>query len=134
MITYPQEFIDRVEIEYENWPEVVLLARENKYLLGHFLAEGSSMRISPEEIVGFLDNGDLESIRFAAESAVRRRKIHADWLRIMVSGISLVKDKSASRIPKSSKQIPLSNSISFTSKRFISSKPPEDPLRLVAYG
>jgi hypothetical protein len=134
MITYPQEFINRVETEYENWPEVVLLARENKYLLGHFLAEGSSMRMSPEEIVGFLDNGDLESIRFAAESAVRRRKIHADWLRIMVTGISLVKDKSASRIPRSVKQSASSNSISPSSQRFLSSKPPEDPLRLVAYG
>jgi hypothetical protein len=104
MIKYPQEFIDRVEIEYENWPEVVLLAREHKYLLGHFLAEGSSMRASPEEIVGFLDCGDLESIRLAAESAVRRRKIHADWLRIMVSGISSAKNKNVFHMHRPSKQ------------------------------
>ncbi|MFA5203041.1 MAG: hypothetical protein WC708_01435 [Lentisphaeria bacterium] len=134
MITYPQEFIERVETEYKNWPEVVLLARENKYLLGHFLAEGSSMRISPEEIVGFLDNGDLESIRSAAESAVRRRKIHADWLRIMVNGISLVKDKNASRIPRLLKQSVSSNSVFPSAQRFLGSKLPEDPLRLVAYG
>ena len=97
MFSYPREFVERVEQEYADWPEIVELARQGKYTLGRFLQEGAIMRISPEEIVAALESGNCTAVRHEAEAAVRRRNLHADWIRNMIDEIKSARAKKSSR-------------------------------------
>lgn len=87
MSLYPEEFVRRVESEYEGWPEIIALARDSKYVLGKFLAEGASQQMSPEEIVLAFNSGRTDAVLEDARSAIRRRELHRDWLRMMIKKV-----------------------------------------------
>lgn len=95
-MSYPEEFVARVEREYADWPEVVELARGNKYLLGRLLMEGASQQMSPEDVVRAFESGRPDSVLENALSAIRRRALHRDWLRMMVQKVESIGEDSPS--------------------------------------
>lgn len=96
MLTYPPEFVRAVEEEYRERPDVVFLARENRYILGRILAEGASMRMTPEEVASKIRDGDSASVLDDASAAIRRRHLHTEWMRIVLREISCVRESTYS--------------------------------------
>ena len=85
---YPSEFVDRVSAEYADRPDVRAAAEGGMYALGIHLARWSAMTMSPEDIVSAIDSGDCGHVREEAERAVRRRRLHAEWMRIILRSLS----------------------------------------------
>lgn len=93
MLTYPDEFVAMVEEEYGDRPDVLSLARGNRYVLGRALADGAVLRMSPEEVVLALEHGDQSYVMAEASAAVRRKRLHAEWMRIVLREISCVRER-----------------------------------------
>lgn len=87
-LQYSEELISRVVTEYGEWPEVHELAREGKFILGMFLARGASQQMSPEDIVDAFERGDAEAVLENARAAMRRKKLHVDWMKAVLSKMS----------------------------------------------
>lgn len=87
-MSYPIDFVDKVCSEYAEDREVLVAAADGKYGLGVHLARGAAMMMSPEDIIFSIVSGDCDSVREDAERAVRRRGIHAEWMRIVLRSIS----------------------------------------------
>lgn len=97
---YPKEFVEKVRAEFVDAPDVSDAAEEGRYCLGILLARSATMRFSPEDIVDHVDAGDLASVREDAARAVRRRYLHAEWMRIVLK--SLAPPPEAPRAPSAS--------------------------------
>lgn len=83
-IIYPPDFVASVEREYSDHPEICELARDSKHILGKFLAEGANKQMCPEEILEAFDSNDVVSVVEDAKAAIRRKRLHMDWLKMMV--------------------------------------------------
>jgi hypothetical protein len=81
---YPPEFVARVREEYAGDKDVLKSVERGEYTLGKRLIEGSEMRMSPDEIVQAFRAGHEDQILAEAEAAIRRRRLHADWIRLML--------------------------------------------------
>jgi hypothetical protein len=46
------------------------------------------MTMSPEDIVASIESGDCSQVREDASRAVRRRQLHAEWMRIILKSLS----------------------------------------------
>ncbi len=88
-MTYPSEFVEKVCSEYPSSLDVRAAATDGKYGLGAHLARGAEMMMSPEDIVASIDSGDYVQVRADAERAVRRRQLHAEWMRIILRSLSI---------------------------------------------
>lgn len=86
-MTYPLEFVDKVCLEYES-AEVRAAAMTGKYGLGIHLSRGAAMTMSPEDIIAAIEAGDCSQVRDDAAMAVRRRQLHAEWMRIVLKSLS----------------------------------------------
>lgn len=87
-LQYPEDLVARVVAEYQEWPEICELARDGKLILGVFLAKGAARQMSPEDVIRAFDDGDPERVLEAAKAAMRRKKLHIDWMRAVMSGMS----------------------------------------------
>ncbi len=87
-MTYPHEFVEKVCSEYSDSLDVRSAAVNGKYGLGVLLSRGAAMTMSPEDIVISIDSGDCRQVREDALTAVRRRGLHAEWMRIVLRSIS----------------------------------------------
>ncbi len=84
---YPREFVEKVREEFADAPDVSDAAEDGKYCLGILLARSATMRFSPEDIVAHIDADDCSSVREDAARAVRRRCLHAEWMRIVLRSL-----------------------------------------------
>jgi len=87
-MTYPAEFVERVCSEYSASPDVGSAAQAGRYGLGILLSRGATMTMSPEDIVALIDIGECGQVREDAARAVRRRQLHAEWMRIVLRSLS----------------------------------------------
>lgn len=87
-MTYPVEFVEKVCAEYSGSPDVRAAASSGRYGLGILLSRGAVMKMSPEEIVVSIDSGDCGLVREDASTAVRRRGLHAEWMRIVLRSLA----------------------------------------------
>lgn len=108
---YPHEFVERVRAEYPETPDVVAAAEGGKFGLGVLLARGASMTMSHEDIVVSIDSGECRQVRDDAAQAVRRRLLHAEWMRTVLKNISEARDPSSSPSlpPPSARRRPFSS-------------------------
>jgi hypothetical protein len=83
-IDYPASFAKRVRDEYPGRSDVARALREGRYGLGRLLQEGSVHQMPPEEIVRCFHEGEEDQILKDAQAVIRRRILHADWMRMMV--------------------------------------------------
>lgn len=104
-MTYPREFVEKVCSEYQDSPEVGAAAVAGKYGLGILLSRGAVMTMSPEEIVASIDSGDCGHVKDDAATAVRRRSLHAEWMRIVVRSLSLAGEAVPSTPPPSRRSL-----------------------------
>lgn len=86
-MTYPRDFVEKVCSEYGPG-EVRSSAEAGRYGLGIHLSRGAVMTMSPEDIVASIEAGDCEQVRSDAARAVRRRLLHAEWMRIVLKSLS----------------------------------------------
>ncbi len=86
-MTYPLEFVEKVRSEYGPG-EVRAAAEAGRFGLGIHLSRGAVMAMSPEDIVASIEVGDCERVREDAARAVRRRQLHAEWMRIVLRSLS----------------------------------------------
>jgi hypothetical protein len=104
-MTYPREFVEKVCAEYSGSPDVRSAASAGKYGLGVLLSRGAVMTMSPEDIVTSIDSGECRQVREDAATAVRRRSLHAEWMRIVCRSLSVAGDIVAS-VPPPSRRSP----------------------------
>jgi hypothetical protein len=86
-MTYPSEFVEKVCSEYGS-AEIRAAAETGRYGLGIHLSRGAVMMMSPEDIVASIEAGDCAQVRDDAARAVRRRQLHAEWMRIILRSLS----------------------------------------------
>ncbi len=96
-LSYPYDFVKRIEDEYQDDPEVLDLARSGRFALGTSLKEGAINQMSPEEIVEAFESGKHDLVLRGAESAIRRRDLHRDWLRMMVQKVESLQRRDSER-------------------------------------
>ncbi len=84
---YPKEFVEKVLEEFVDAPDVSGAAEDGRYCLGILLARSATMRFSPEDIVARIDAEDHASAREDAARALRRRRLHAEWMRIVLQSL-----------------------------------------------
>jgi len=84
---YPREYVEKVRREFAGLSDIVEAAEAGQYRLGVLLARSATMRLCPEEIVASLDSGDHESVREDAARSIRRRALHAEWMRIVIQSL-----------------------------------------------
>ena len=89
-ISYPKEFVQRVIEEYYDRPDICKFAVDGESMLGKYLSSGVDINLSPEQIVEAFTSKNEYVVLKAAEKAVRRRRLHAEWLRLMASNISIL--------------------------------------------
>ena len=92
-IQYPDDFIKRVRDEYPGREDVLRALKEGKYGLGKLLQEGSVHQMAPEEVVRCFHEGEEGLILKDAQAVIRRRILHADWMRMMVQKIESLEAK-----------------------------------------
>jgi len=86
-INYPEDFVNRVRQEYLGRKDIIQAVGEGRYGLGKLLQEGSVHQMPPEEIVRCFHEGEESLILKDAQAVIRRRILHADWMRMMVQRI-----------------------------------------------
>ena len=85
---YPDGFVTKVKSEFKDRREVCLAVDRGHYSLGKYLADEANRSLSPEEIIAAFNNGKEKEILNHAHTVIRRKSIHADWIRLMVDRIS----------------------------------------------
>jgi hypothetical protein len=86
-IKYSDDFVKRVKDEYPKRGDVIRAVEKGEYGLGKLLQEGSVHQMAPEEIVRCFHEGEEDLILKDAQAVIRRRILHADWMRMMVQKI-----------------------------------------------
>ena len=86
-IKYPGEFIKRVRDEYPGRKDITQAVEIGGYKLGKLLQEGSVRQMPPEEVVRCFHEGEEDRILRDAQAMMRRRVLHADWMRMVVRRI-----------------------------------------------
>lgn len=87
-LRYPDDFVEKVKFEYKDRPGICDLAEQGSLVLGQYLAADVNLHMSPEQIVDLFKCGLESSVLLAAESAVRRRQIHAEWIKLVAEKIT----------------------------------------------
>ena len=81
---YPQKFVEKVQAEYWDRPDIMAAASGGGFGLGALLARGATMTTSLEGIAP-VDSCDRQQIR---DCAARRRLLHAEWMRIVLRSLA----------------------------------------------
>ena len=87
-VAYPTAFVERVKIEYAGRQEVCDSVERGDYSLGRYLAHSIELSLSPSQIIEAHRIGKPELVLVAAETAVRRQQLHAEWIKIMSDKIA----------------------------------------------
>jgi hypothetical protein len=82
MVKYTKEFINEVRNEYPEWTALHTLLDNGNLAVGRYLDDSSHFGMSPEKIVAAFNEGRQETVKEAAEKAVRRRKLYEEWIEI----------------------------------------------------
>src|SRR5574343_2040932 len=85
---YPDGFIIKVKAEFKDRKEICQAADKGQYSLGKYLADEVNRILTPEEIITAFKNGKEKDILAHAHTVIRRKSIHADWIRLMVDKIA----------------------------------------------
>jgi hypothetical protein len=89
-LRYPPEFIQRIRSEFEDDTGICSAVDSGSYILGKYLAVEASKQMLPEDVITAFENSRQEKILRNAETIIRRKALHADWLRIMTEKISFL--------------------------------------------
>lgn len=97
---YPQGFTERVMEEYPEREDVTAALLEGGHGLGKLLREGSVRQMAPEDVVRCFHEGSEADVLRDAHAVIRRRALHAEWMRMMVRRIEGI-DPPSSAGPRS---------------------------------
>jgi hypothetical protein len=85
---YPDGFVSKIKAEYGGYSEICQAVDKGHYSLGKYLADEANKLLTPEEIITAFNNGYEKEILNHAHTVLRRKSIHADWIRLMVDKIA----------------------------------------------
>jgi hypothetical protein len=92
-LVYPPEFIQNILAEYPNHKNIRDSVDSGSYALGKYLAEEAAKSMAPEEIVLAFKKSRENVVLENARARIRRKALHAAWLRIMTQKISSLDDE-----------------------------------------
>lgn len=85
---YPDGFITKVKSEFRDRKEICSAADKGHYSLGKYLADEANKILTPEDIISAFSSGREKELLTHAHTVIRRKSIHADWIRLMVNKLS----------------------------------------------
>lgn len=94
MENYPNEFVLSVIKEYGDDSKVSHAALLGNFGLGNLLSQGVNIDFCPEDVIQLLEEDKSEEVLQKARSCINRRKLHKEWLSIMMDRIRSIEMQS----------------------------------------
>jgi len=92
-LVYPPEFVQNILAEYPNNQNIRSAIDSGSYVLGKYLAEEARKSMPPEEVISAFKESRQSVVLENARAMIRRKALHAAWLRIMTQKISSLDDE-----------------------------------------